>query len=147
MDPSVACQRCHHLHPRLVLHKRLSGGFHCCVHPAATEARHAPLALPLEAPGTPSALTPAQRRTVCLLACWCGALPVRPVGLPSPWPLADRAAQAHYPFLPICNWYPRWPGSPNKLKFTWGRQEAGMGVRMSTLFGFKNIKPKQFIKF
>ena len=83
---------------------------------------------------------------VCLLACRCGALPVRPVGLPSPWPLADRAAQAHYPFLPICNWYPRWPGSPNKLKFTGGRPEAGMGVRMSTLFGFKNIKPKQFIK-
>lgn len=111
MDRSVACQRCHHLHPRLVLHKRLSGGFHCSVHLVATEARKPPLPLPLEAPGTPSALTPANSLPARLLMrCSTGRpgasrlLGLWLTGLPRPTtPSSQSAARTPADLAPLIN--------------------------------------------
>lgn len=147
MVPSVACRCCHHPHPLLVLHKCLSRGFLTVL---STQQQLKPgTYLFTSSQSYSHALSPDNctvKKSVCLPAdsvrYWVWPLGP-PVFLASGW----QAAQAHYTFLPICNLYPLWPGASNKFKFTRGRQEVETGVRISTFFGSKNIKPKQFIKF
>lgn len=148
MVPSVACCCCHHPHPLLVLHKCLNGGF------LTVLSSQQPLK-----PGTylfhflsklRSCPQPwhlhSEEQSVCLPAdavlYW--VWPLRPpVFLACGW----QGCPGPLPLSPNLQLVPLWPGAPNKFKFTQGRQEVETGVRMSTFFDSKNIKPKQFIKF